>query len=120
MIAAAEAFPAWLNDSFRPIRRENARAPTTPRVIAASAGAKTEPAMPVRACNAKIVWKPVNHGIASDPAVTVRAPTMTSVRLAVVRSTSAPNGACATMPPIPPTAMTNPIVAWSQWRVSRR
>ena len=111
MIAAADAFPAWLNDSLRPIRREKKRGPTTPKVIAARAGAKTEPAIPVRACNTEIAYKPGNTGIANEPAVIVNAPPMISARLAVLRSTNAPAGACATMAPIPPTAMTNPIEA---------
>jgi hypothetical protein len=50
-----------------------------------------------------------NHGIANDAAVTVDAPTMIRARLAVVLSTSAPTGACARIPPTPPTAMTKPI-----------
>ncbi len=86
----------------------------TPSVIAASAGANTDPAIPVRACSTEIAKNPGNNGIASDPAVMVNAPTITSARLAVVLSTSAPTGACATIAPMPPTAMTNPIDAWSQ------
>jgi hypothetical protein len=45
---------------------------------------------------------------------------MTSARFAVVRSTKAPTGACAAIPAMPPTPMTNPIEAWSQWWVSSR
>ena len=82
-MAAADAFPAWLNDSLRPIRREKKRGPTTPKVIAASAGAKREPATPVRACSTEIEYRPGNNGIASEPAVMVNAPPMISARLAV-------------------------------------
>jgi hypothetical protein len=46
-----------LNDSLRPIRREKRRAPTTPRVIAASAGAKTDSAIPVSACSTETATK---------------------------------------------------------------
>ena len=59
-------------------------------MIAASAGAKTEPAIPVSACNSEIEENPGNSGIANDPAVIVSAPTMISARLALVLSTIAP------------------------------
>ena len=92
-----------------------------PRVIAARAGAKIEPAIPVRACSTEIDDKAgENNGIASDPAVIVIAPAMMSARLAVVLSTHAPAGPWATIAPMPPTAMTNPIDAWSQCWASRR
>lgn len=47
--------------------------------------------------------------------MTANAPVITSARLAVVRSTSAPLGVCVTIAAIPPTPITNPIEAWSQW-----
>ncbi len=120
VMAAAVALPAWLNDSLRPTRREKNLVPTTPKVIAAKAGAKTEAAIPVRACNSEIAKNRGNSGIAKAPTVTVTAPTMISARLAVVRSTSAPIGVCTTIAAMPPTPITNPIEAWSQWWVSSR
>ncbi len=89
-------------------------------MIAAKAGAKTEPATPVRACRIEIATKRGNSGMASAPAVTVTAPATTSARLAVVRSTSAPMGVCAMIAAMPPTPITKPIEAWSQWWVSSR
>lgn len=52
--------------------------------------------------------------------MTVTAPATITARLAVVLSTSAPAGAWATIAPMPPTAMTKPIDAWSQWWTSNR
>lgn len=105
---------------MRPTRREKSLVPTRPNVIAANAGAKTEPATPVRACKIEIAKKRGNSGMARDPAVTVTAPAIINARLAVVRSTNAPTGVCAMIAAMPPTPMTRPIEAWSQWWVSRR
>jgi hypothetical protein len=52
-----------------------------------------------------------NSGMARAPAVTVSAPTITSARLAVVRSTNAPTGVCAMIAAMPPTPITRPIEA---------
>lgn len=110
-MAPAVALPAWLNDSLRPTRREKNFVPTIPNVIAANAGAKTEPATPVSACRIEIAKKRGNNGMARAPAVTVTAPATTSARLAVVRSTNAPTGVWATIAAMPPTPITKPIEA---------
>lgn len=55
-----------------------------------------------------------NSGMASVPAVTMVAPATISARFAVVRSTIAPTGVCATIAAMPPIPVTNPIDAWSQ------
>jgi hypothetical protein len=68
----------------------------------------------------EIAKKRGNSGMASAPVVTVTAPAITSARLAVVRSTKAPTGVCAMIAAMPPTPITKPIEAWSQWWVSRR
>ena len=83
-------------------------------MIAARAGAKTEPAIPVSACSNEIAKKRGNKGIANVPTVTVIAPATISARLAVVRSTTAPTGVCATIAAMPPIPITRPIDAWSQ------
>jgi hypothetical protein len=64
------ALPGWLNDSLRPTRREKNFVPTIPNVIAANAGAKTEPATPVSACRIEIAKKRGNNRMARAPAVT--------------------------------------------------
>ena len=110
-MAPAVALPAWLNDSLRPIRREKRRAPTTPRVIAASAGANTDAAIPVSACSSEMAVKCGNSGMTRVPTVTVNAAATISARLAEVRSTSAPTGVCAAIAAMPPIPITKPIEA---------
>ena len=119
-MAAAVALPPWLKASLRPMRRANAFGPTIPSVMAASDGAKIEPAAPVKAFIAATAAKLPIQGNASDPSVTTMAAATRMPRLAVVPSTSAPAGVCASMPAMPPMDMTMPIEAGSQfWIVSR-
>ena len=113
-MAAAAALPPWLKASLRPTRRANARGPTIPSVIAASDGANSDPAAPVKAFITARAVKPGIQGRASEPKVTTAAAAMSMARLAVVESTRAPAGVCATIPAMPPMDITKPIAAWSQ------
>ena len=109
--AAETALPAWLKASFRPMRREKAFGPTTPRVMAASAGGKIAPAMPATDCVAATAWKLVMKGSARQLSVTARAAAMTMARLCRLRSISAPAGVWASRPATPAMVMTRPMVA---------
>ena len=83
-------------------------------------GAKIDWAAPVSAVNAATAEKLPIHGSATDPSVTRAAAATSSARLAVVASTKAPAGVCASRAATPPMDITMPIEASSQfWTVSR-
>ncbi len=91
-----------------------------PRVMAATAGAKTERATPESTCPAMTGPKSGNSGRSSEVAVTKAAAMIISPRLKRVRSMSAPMGVCETTATTPATAMTAPIEASSHlWVTSR-
>jgi len=81
-IAAALALPPWLNASLRPMRLAKAFGPTMPSVMAAMAGANSEPATAVRAFSTATMVKPPNSGRANEPRVTTTAAVTRIARLA--------------------------------------
>ena len=64
---AAATLPAWLNASLRPIRRGSRPWPTSPRLIAETAGAKIADDAPMTACAAMITGSVGHHAIATHP-----------------------------------------------------
>lgn len=112
--------PAWLKASLRPTRRAKAFGPTIPSVMAATAGGNTAADIPVSACMAATRNTCGRTGSATEPRVTVAVATMTTARLARVRSINAPAGVWATMAAMPVIDITRPMDAWSQcWTVKR-
>lgn len=96
------------------MRRANARGPTIPSDIAATAGAKTVPATAPIAWVTATTVKEVIQGSARQLAVTRIAAATTIARLAVILSINAPAGVWASRAARPATVMTSPMLAGSQ------
>ena len=112
--SAAATLPAWLNASLRPIRRGSRPWPTSPRLIAETAGAKIADDAPMTACAAMITGSVGHHAIATTPSATASAASATAARLAWIRSISPPAGVCAATVANPWTDIAIPIRPASQ------
>src|SRR4029077_20102044 len=97
-----------------PMRRVNVACPTMPSVTAASAGANTTPAACAIAWDAATGQNDGSQGSTRDAAVTSVAAAIITARFALVASTSAPAGVCATIPAKVAIDITMPMLASSQ------
>ena len=88
---AMKTFPAWSKAAFRPIRYARPRAPSMPSVIAAIAGPKTAPAMPIIVCAVRTTGK-IGAAIARALTLSTPTPATTTPRFQRVASIKAPTG----------------------------